>query len=85
VGKREAAEAAALDTELSGILWSAQKGDEVPRIVRVPLVNRGRAYELSGAWFPDGKTRCAVNPRERVDEAATIAKMDRMDEERNRG
>lgn len=74
-----------LDSALAEILFNAAKGDDVPRIVRVPLVNIHQAYELAGNLFPDDMTRCAVNPRAKVDEAATIAKMDRMDQERRNG
>ena len=83
--KRAAEEADAINGQISEVLWRAQLGGDVPRIIRLSLVNKGTAYELTGTLFPDGRTRCAVNTYEKVDEAGTIAKMDRMDEERRRG
>jgi hypothetical protein len=83
--KRADQEAAAINAQISEVLWNAQKGDDIPRIVRLSRVNRGTAYELPGSMFPDGKTRCCVNTHERLNEAGTIAKMDRLDEERRRG
>lgn len=75
----------AINQEISNVLWEAQTGREVPRIVRLTRVNMGTAYELVGTLFPDGKTRCAVNQYQRLDEAATIATMDEKDARRNRG
>lgn len=83
--KRAAEEADAINGQISEVLWNAQKGDDIPRIVRLSRVNRGTAYELAGTMFPDGRTRCVVNTHQKLDEAGTIAKMDRLDEERRRG
>lgn len=83
--RRAAEEAEAVNGQISEVLWRAQLGDDIPRIVRLDRINVGTAYELTGTLFPDDQTRCCVHPKTKLDEAATIAKMDRMDEERRRG
>lgn len=83
--KRAQEEADAINGQISEVLWRAQLGEEFPRIVRLSRVNKDTAYELTGTLFPDDKTRCVVNTFQKLDEAGTIAKMDREDEERRRG
>lgn len=83
--KRAAQEAEAVNGQISEVLWRAQLGEDIPRIVRLDRINVGTAYELTGTLFPDGRTRCCVNPKTKLDEAGTIAKMDRMDRERRDG
>lgn len=77
--KRRELEEAKVNEQISEVLWRAQMGEDYPRIIRLDRVNLNDAYELAGTMWPDGRTRIVAHPRTVINEAATIALMDRKD------